>query len=171
MASLIVFGNSERHFHRLVNAVCDCFPLFPKPVVIQAGIHQADFKRISDEATVLSVVPYVEFDELLKTSEVIVCHGGSGITQSALRLGKHPAVVSRRKKFGEHIDDHQVEWCLMLRDEGLATYVEDTGDLERYLRKRQFANLSPRASDKFLGNSWIRRDLQRFIRETIRGTL
>ncbi len=160
MASLIVFGNSERNFLRMVNAVKNCVALFPKPVVIQAGIHQDDFKTISS---------YVHFDDLVKNSEVIVCHGGTGITQSALRLGKHPAVFGRRKKFSEHIDDHQVEWCSILRDRGLATYVEDATELESYLRKGRFANLDPYSSNEFMADSWIRQDLHQFIREIIKG--
>jgi UDP-N-acetylglucosamine transferase subunit ALG13 len=169
MASLIVFGNSERKFLRMVSAVRNAFALFPKPVVIQAGVHQEDFKEISQEATVLSVISYVDFDNLMTRSDVIVCHGGVGVTQSALRLGRHPAVFCRRKKFNEHIDDHQLDWCSLLCDQGLATCVEGTTGLESYLRKGHFANQDLQHIDEFLTNSWLRQDLQQFIRETLKG--
>lgn len=170
MASLIVFGNSERKFPRMANAIKSAFALFPKPVVIQAGVHQDDFEEISQEATVVSVISYIEFDKVVTRSDVIVCHGGVGITQSALRLGRHPAVFCRKKKFNEHIDDHQLDWCSLLCEHGLVTCVEDTTGLEGYLRKGHFANQDLQHVDKFLTNSWLRQDLQQFIRKTLERT-
>jgi beta-1,4-N-acetylglucosaminyltransferase len=40
---------------------------------------------------------------------VVVTHGGYGTIIEALRLGKVPVVMPRRRKYQEHVDDHQVD--------------------------------------------------------------
>jgi hypothetical protein len=67
--------------------------------------------------------------------DVGVCHAGVGSALSALLVGKVPVLVPRRQKFGEHVDDHQVELAALLGDAGLAVVAEASdltlADLER----------------------------------------
>lgn len=50
-----------------------------------------------------------EFDFYLKNATLIICHGGVGTILKCLNQYKNIIVVPRRKKFNEHIDDHQIE--------------------------------------------------------------
>lgn len=41
--------------------------------------------------------------------EVVVTHGGTGAIIGAVKSGKKVIAVPRLSKYGEHVDDHQVE--------------------------------------------------------------
>lgn len=49
---------------------------------------------------------------------------------AALSAGKKPVVVPRRQRFGEAVDDHQVEIARKLARSNLVTLVEDPEGLE-----------------------------------------
>jgi UDP-N-acetylglucosamine transferase subunit ALG13 len=80
-----------------------------------------------------SCVDYVSFDrfeELVRSSRAVVTHAGVGSVLVALRNGKRPFVVPRLSRFGEHVDDHQLEFALRLSALDVVTLVEDPADLE-----------------------------------------
>ena len=58
-----------------------------------------------------------EFEQYMEQANVIVCHGGCGSISHCLRLGKVPVVVPRRKHFGEHVNDHQLQITQVLAHE------------------------------------------------------
>ncbi|MFG6503092.1 glycosyltransferase [Microbacterium sp. P05] len=62
--------------------------------------------------------------EQLRIADVVVSHAGVGSILAALGEGRVPLVVSRKKKFGEHIDDHQLDIARMLDARGLVRSAE-----------------------------------------------
>jgi UDP-N-acetylglucosamine transferase subunit ALG13 len=48
---------------------------------------------------------------LLDEADVIVCHGGPASISEAWARQRIPIVVPRLSKLGEHVDDHQAEFC------------------------------------------------------------
>jgi UDP-N-acetylglucosamine transferase subunit ALG13 len=52
-----------------------------------------------------------ELADLLNEADVIVCHGGPGTIAEAWTRGRMPIVVPRLARLGEHVDDHQAEFC------------------------------------------------------------
>lgn len=48
---------------------------------------------------------------LLDRANVIICHGGPGSIADAWARGQVPIVVPRLRRLGEHVDDHQVDFC------------------------------------------------------------
>jgi len=48
---------------------------------------------------------------LLDAADVIVCHGGPASISEAWARGRKPIVVPRLARLGEHVDDHQAEFC------------------------------------------------------------
>ena len=63
--------------------------------------------------------------ERMEQADVVVCHAGAGSILCALRCGHVPIVAPRLKRFGETVDDHQVEFARMLGSEGKVVPVED----------------------------------------------
>src|ERR1051325_5672945 len=86
-----------------------------------------------------------KFSHFVKEARVVIAHAGNGTLIHALREGKTPVVMPRRKLYGEHIDDHQVQIVGTLEQEGLiiaAMEVPDLGGaikmaLERGVNKRK----------------------------------
>ena len=50
-----------------------------------------------------------EFLEKIKEADIVVSHGASGSIMKALNAGKKVIAVTRLEKYGEHINDHQIQ--------------------------------------------------------------
>lgn len=50
-----------------------------------------------------------EFSDTQDKAELIISHGGTGALVSTLKKGKKVIAVPRLARFGEHIDDHQMQ--------------------------------------------------------------
>lgn len=54
-------------------------------------------------------VPFAEMQQAMREADVVVTHAGVGSALTALRAGQRAVYVPRRRRYGEHVDDHQVE--------------------------------------------------------------
>lgn len=50
-----------------------------------------------------------EFEEKINGAEIVISHGASGSIMKALNEGKKVIAVTRLEKYGEHINDHQIQ--------------------------------------------------------------
>lgn len=50
-----------------------------------------------------------EFAVKIKGADIVVSHGASGSIMKALNAGKKVITVTRLEKYGEHINDHQIQ--------------------------------------------------------------
>lgn len=50
-----------------------------------------------------------EFLEKIEQADIVVSHGASGSIMKALNAGKKVIAVTRLEKYGEHINDHQIQ--------------------------------------------------------------
>lgn len=50
-----------------------------------------------------------EFAEHIDKADIVVSHGASGSIMKALNAGKKVIAVTRLEKYGEHINDHQIQ--------------------------------------------------------------
>lgn len=50
-----------------------------------------------------------KFDEMINAADIVVSHGASGSIMKALNAGKKVILVTRLEKYGEHINDHQIQ--------------------------------------------------------------
>ena len=73
-------------------------------------------------------IPYVSFQEMQKyinSARIILCHGGPATVYQVLWQSKLPVVVPRQKKYGEHVSNHQVDFCEHLYKHKLALSYKD----------------------------------------------
>lgn len=70
-----------------------------------------------------------EVDAFFREATLVITHAGVATVVGALRAGHHPIVIARRKCFGEHVDDHQMQIVSALTKVGLVTALPD--DVER----------------------------------------
>lgn len=54
--------------------------------------------------------PYPQMVSLVDEARIVITHGGPSSFMMPLQAGKTPIVVPRQKKYGEHVNDHQVEF-------------------------------------------------------------
>ncbi len=107
-------------------------PPQPRRVVVSLGMHEGfGFRRLAERLTLIipdgtdvlwqvgytdtsgldidarTSLPSAELSRAMAESDVVITHAGIGSAVSALKAGKRPVLVPRRKRFKEHIDDHQ----------------------------------------------------------------
>lgn len=72
-------------------------------------------------------------------ADIVVTHGGPASFMDAMSKGKTTIVVPRQKKYGEHVNDHQLEFCKKIVEKGYElTMVKDVSDLKNYLNESNF---------------------------------
>jgi UDP-N-acetylglucosamine transferase subunit ALG13 len=115
----VTVGTNEAPFDRLLAALAE---LGPGPdLLVQTG---ASAIR-PPGARCVEFLPYDEVVEAMRDADVVVTHAGVGSVLTALSVGKRPVVVPRLRRFGEAVDDHQLELARQLAGSGLVRVVED----------------------------------------------
>jgi UDP-N-acetylglucosamine transferase subunit ALG13 len=138
----VTVGNATQGFGRLLDAIdriAGAGLFGPEPVLIQSG-HNPGFQ--SSRCEVKPFISMDEFNEAMEAASLIICHGGC--TQlHAIRLGKVPVVMPRRKKYSEHVNDHQVQLVEALASQGKIVPAYETGDLEAAITRARELNENP----------------------------
>jgi UDP-N-acetylglucosamine transferase subunit ALG13 len=110
---LVVTGTHHQPFDRLLRAADDVARELGEIVVAQVG---PSALSLPHSAIHRSFVPD-ELERRMTEARVVVIHGGTSSFLAARALGRRPIVVPRRRAFGEHVDDHQVEFAASLPPE------------------------------------------------------
>lgn len=76
-----------------------------------------------------------EFEDTIKKSNIIITHGGIGSIMTALKFGKRTLVVPRYRKFGEIVNDHQLDIAQELERQGKIIAVYEIDELYKAIRK------------------------------------
>lgn len=128
----VTVGTHEQPFDRLVQYIDGLKGdgTIQEEVILQTGYSLYQPKNCEWS----EFLPYSAMQGCIHDARIIVTHGGPSSFIPALQNGKIPVVVPRQKKFGEHVNDHQVKFCRAVarRDKNLIV-VEDIGDLKRVL--------------------------------------
>jgi len=77
-------------------------------------------------------VPWMTFAEIvehMERAEHVVSHAGAGTILCAARAGQTPIVFPRLERFGETVDDHQVELARRMAEDGHVVVVESAAEL------------------------------------------
>lgn len=138
----------------------------PSLILLSLGTHQQPFPRALDlveplarggEELVIqhgSTAPrpempntvwieFMPFDDVVQTmtrAENIICHAGVGTIMTALKTGHTPVVIPRQARYGEHVDDHQLDIATRFAERGLVRCVTTETDLAPLLTPRNEDN-------------------------------
>jgi beta-1,4-N-acetylglucosaminyltransferase len=107
---LLTLGTYPLSFNRLLSAVDSGLEkgLIKKEIFAQIG-HSTYLPKCMKYKKLL---PKNEFDELLRASTAIISHAGMGSISLALEANKPLLAFPRLKKFGEHVNDHQLHTAI-----------------------------------------------------------
>ena len=125
LSTFVSVGNATQPFDRLLNAVCKNATCMPAPIVIQFG--NTTFNCDGTECK--GFVSMDEFERMVEEASLVVMHAGAGSVIHAVRAGKVPVVMPRRARYGEHVDDHQLEFARHLARIGLVALAEEPENL------------------------------------------
>lgn len=74
-----------------------------------------------------------EYNEWEKRADIIVTHGGTGAIVGAVKRGKKVIAVPRLAKYGEHVDDHQLQLINQFKSQNLICSVIDCNKIKEAL--------------------------------------
>lgn len=116
---LVTVGTHPQGFERLVQAVDELAAGLDERVMLQYGSSRyrprfaEGFEYTSSQ----------EMERLTGQARVVVCHAAAGSILLALRHSRPVVAVPRLKRFGEHMDDHQLQLARVLEAQGKAQAV------------------------------------------------
>ena len=123
----VTVGTQDKPFERIIKAVEQAVldGKITDQVVVQAG----NTKYESEVLNVLNYVPFDEFNNYISKADIIITHGGVGSILNALKLKKKIIAVPRLKKYGEHINDHQLQVIDKMTRDGYILSCEDENEI------------------------------------------
>ena len=123
----VTVGSCQLPFDRLLREL-ERLPL-DEQLVVQLGPSALRLPR----ATCVDFMPFETVVERVRQARIVISHAGVGSVMVALANGKRPLVVPRLSKFGEIVDDHQLEFGRRMAESGLVTLVEDLAELPDFV--------------------------------------
>ena len=124
----VTVGNDYRDFERLLRKVDEMAARIPCDIVVQRGYsrYQPEHVRSFD------FIPMNQAIEYIKQAALVVSHAGIGTIILCREFGVPLLIVPRRKQFGEHMNDHQMEIARALeeRKDGHVQVVYEEEQLE-----------------------------------------
>ena len=145
---LVTLGTQNQSFVRLLELIEKSN--IDDEIVVQAGKTKFESKKMK----IFDYIPYEEMTELIKKSDLIITHGGTGSILMPLKMGKKVTAVPRLAKYDEHVDDHQTQITSVFKEEGYILEYNDGDDFNKlYLESKKFK------PNKYVSNT------ERFINE------
>lgn len=131
----LTVGTQDKPFTRIIQAVEQAVidGKITDEVIVQAG----NTKYESKVLTVLNYVPFDKFNDYLLKADIIITHGGVGSILNALKLKKKVIAVPRLEKYGEHINDHQLQVIKKMTEQGYILSTEDENKIAEKIKEAQ----------------------------------
>lgn len=128
----ITVGTQPQPFNRLFNEVQKMVDdgLINEEVIAQIGSSDLDSNKIK-------IYKYLSLSDTIDNinrARIIISHGGTGSIITSLKMGKKVIGVPRLSKFGEHVNDHQVDLIDELSKQELILPVYDIHDLYKTIQ-------------------------------------
>ena len=99
----VTLGTQDKHFLRLLEAVEKLD--INDEIIAQVG--STKFK--SNKMKIYDYLSLEEFDKYMNDAKIIISHAGVGTILKGVKLGKKMIVAARSQKYGEHVNDHQMQ--------------------------------------------------------------
>jgi len=101
----VTVGNHYQGFDRLLRKIDEIAPKIPHEIIVQKGYT----KYIPQNTRYFNFVPLQEATQYIRTSQLVISHAGIGTIILCKEYGTPLIIFPRRKKYGEHGTDHQME--------------------------------------------------------------
>jgi len=161
----VIVGTHEQQFDRLIKEIDRLVEtkVITEEVIIQTGYST----YIPRYCSWKKFLPYKEIDEYIEKARIVITHGGPSSFIMSLQKGKVPVVVPRQKKYGEHVNDHQLNF-VKLADERMKNIIPvyDICNLKEAVLN--YSDINERKSGIIeSNNSRFNQDLEKLIGEIL----
>lgn len=126
----VTIGTHPGQFDRLIRRIDEIAPKIKEKIIIQRGFTKYTPKNAEYFEFADNLEPY------FKKSRLVIAHSATSLLEFVLTNKKSIITVPRQKKFGEHINDHQVEFAEAISKQTGLLAIYDIGDLTPELLSR-----------------------------------
>ena len=130
---LVTLGTNDKSFVRLIQKIEDLIVrgIIKEEVVVQAGYTKYETEHMK----IFDLIPMDKFQDLMENCSLLITHGGVGTIISGLTKDKKVIAIPRLKKYGEHVNDHQLQIIENFSESGYILAAYEVEDLEDVLSK------------------------------------
>ena len=105
----VTVGTHEQQFDRLVSYIDD---LCAKGEITEEVVMQIGFCTYEPKNCKYSkLIAHKDIKQYVEEARIVITHGGPASFIMPLQHGKIPIVVPRQERFGEHVNDHQLDFA------------------------------------------------------------
>lgn len=140
--TLVTLGTQHQEFTRLLDYIENSN--LKGEIIVQAGYTKYESKRMK----IFDFISYDEMEKYIDKCDLVITHAGTGSIVMPLKKGKKVIACARLSKFGEHVDDHQVELVDVFYSEGYILKVDEDTSLDEVLK-----NIKDFKPKKFVSNT------------------
>ena len=139
----VTLGSQKFQFDRLLQAVDE----LKTDEEIFAQIGYSNYKPQNYEYK--KFLDRDEFENVMDKADIVITHGGTGAIIGAVKKGKKVIAVPRLKKYGEHVDDHQLQLVEQFKDLNLICACKNVDKLDEAVKIVQRTKYSCYQSNTF----------------------
>lgn len=164
----VTVGTHEQPFNRLIKAVDELCKVgtIQETVIAQIGYSTYEPKHCEWHR----LLPYNQMKNNVSNAHIVITHGGPASFIMPLQLGKIPIVVPRQVQFGEHVNNHQVDFTQAVADRmGNIIPVYDIAQLSEVIQSYDEIVGSLGSGDIHTNNRQFNTDLEKVVEEMFAG--
>ena len=150
----ITLGSQKFQFNRLLKAVDKLVENATITDKFFAQIGYSDYNPQNYQFT--RFLDRDEFAKIIEEADIVITHGGTGSIMEAVKKGKRVIAIPRRMKYGEHIDDHQLQVVRQFKDLNLicecddAEKISDALNLVKKSTYKKYVSNTPKIIDSII---------------------
>ena len=128
----ITLGSQKFQFNRLLKAVDELVAAGKIKDEVFAQIGYSDYKPMNYKYE--QFLDREKFSQVMDKAEIVITHGGTGAIIGAVKKGKKVIAVPRLAKYGEHVDNHQLQLVGQFKELNLICECQDCAKLEKAIQ-------------------------------------
>lgn len=154
----VTVGSQKFQFNRLLKKVDELVENGKITEEVFAQIGTSDYKPKNYKYK--EFMTQEEFNNYLDTADIIITHAGTGVIVNAIKKGKKVLGVPRLAKYGEHVDDHQIQ---LIKEFAEMNFISSVYDIEKI--EDEMGKIKKKKFNKYKSNTEVMLDdITKFIR-------
>ena len=130
---LVTLGTQDKPFTRLLKTIDKEIKNgnIKDKVMVQAG----NTKYESSNMEIFDFKSNEELKDLISKADIVITHGGVATIIESIQKDKKIIAVARLKKYGEHVNDHQLQIIEAFKNDGYLLELKNVKDLVDVIKK------------------------------------
>ncbi len=129
----VALGTQKFQFNRLLQMIDQLLDEGKIKETVFAQIGNSDYRPKNYKYA--SFLDKNEFEDRIRNSNLLITHSGVATIITGIKNNKKVIVVPRLAKYGEHVDDHQVQIAQSFSKQNYVMMYEENIELDLLIRK------------------------------------